>query len=220
MKEPDLHSLKAGGIELERLLFFSDAVFAIAITLLVLEIKVPDREAIASAAGLRSALEGLIPQFFAFFLSFLVIGYYWFMHHTMFRHILRGDDRLIFINLGLLLFVAFLPFPVALFGSFRHHPPALVFYASALAATGFTQSILWAHATRGRRLVDPHLDPRTVRLIHFRLLSLPVIFAISIPLAFIGPTWSLLSWVLIVPVMRIIRSRLRRQEASAEVASS
>jgi uncharacterized membrane protein len=210
MQEPGLHSAKANGLELERLLFFSDAVFAIAITLLVLEIKVPEREAIESASTLLGALEDLIPKFFAFFLSFMVIGYYWFMHHTMFRHIRRWDDKLILINLGLLLCVAFLPFPVALLGSFRHQTPALVFYASALAATGFVQSLLWSYATRGRRLVDPHLDPTTVRLIHFRSLSLPAVFALSIPLAFVNSTWSLLSWVLIAPVLRLIRARIKK----------
>ena len=185
----------------------------------MLEIKVPEREVVASTPALLDALGALVPRFFAFFLSFMVIGYYWFMHHTMFRHIRRWDDKLIFINLGLLLCVAFLPFPVALLGSFRHHTPALVFYASALAATGFMQSVLWSHATRGRRLVDEQLDPRLVRLIHFRLLSLPAVFALSIPLAFISPTWSLLSWVLVAPVLRIVRGRLRKPAARRENAA-
>jgi uncharacterized membrane protein len=130
------------GVELERLMLFSDAVFAIAITLLVLEIKVPEREAVHSSSQLLAALGTLIPKFFTFFLSFVVVGYYWVMHHVMFRHIRRWTDGLLVINLALLLCVAFLPFPVALFGSFRHYTPALVFYAASLAATGAVQVAL------------------------------------------------------------------------------
>lgn len=219
MSGADLHSQKATGIELERLMFFSDAVFAIAITLLVLEIKVPEREAIHSAGALMQALGALLPKYFAFFLSFLVVGYYWVMHHTMFRYIRRWDDWLVAINLVLLLCVAFLPFPVALFGSFRHYAPALVFYAASLAVTGIVQSVLWHYATRGRRLVDPHLDRHTVRLVHFRSLALPAVFAISIPLAFVGPIWAMLSWLLVAPALRIIRGRLQKQADAAQAAA-
>jgi len=200
-------------------MLFSDAVFAIAITLLVLEIKVPEREAVGSAAALVAALGALTPKFFAFFLSFLVVGYYWFMHHRIFGYLRRCDDALVLINLGLLLCVAFLPFPVALFGSFRHYAPALVFYAAALAATGVVQSLLWLHATRGRRLVDPRLDGHTVRLVYFRALALPAVFAISIPLAFVNPTWAMVSWALVAPVLRIIRSRMQRSADAARAGS-
>jgi uncharacterized membrane protein len=211
------HAPNAKGLELERLLFFSDAVFAIAITLLVLEIKLPERETITSSAALMRALGALMPKFFAFGLSFLVVGYYWIMHHTMFRHIRRGDDALLVINLVLLLCVAFLPFPVALFGSFRHQPPALVFYSASLAVTGIVQAVLWHHATRGRRLVDGHLDRHTVRLVYLRALALPAVFAVSIPLAFVGPMWSMMSWVLIAPALRLLRFRLQKQ-AEAEAS--
>jgi uncharacterized membrane protein len=203
----------AVSIELDRIMFFSDAVFAIAITLLVLEIKVPEREAIDSARALGAALAGLLPRFFAFFLSFVVVGYYWFMHHTIFRYIRRWDDAFILINLLLLLCVAFLPFPVAVFGSFRHYPSALVLYASSLAAAGIVQGVLWTHATRRRRLVDPQLDRHTVALIYLRALALPAVFAISIPLSFISPTWAMLSWFLVAPALRIIRMRLQKKSA-------
>ena len=205
---------------MERLVFFSDAVFAIAITLLVLEIKVPDRESIGSASALTHALGALIPRFFAFFLSFLVVGFYWIQHHTMFRYIRRWDDRLIVINLLLLLCVAFLPFPVALLGSFRHYAPAMVFYAASLAAAGILQSVLWSYATRHRRLVDPQLDTQVVRIIHFRSLALPVVFAVSIPLSFVSPTLAPFSWILIVPILRIIRRRLRKTAAAARDVES
>ena len=64
------------------------------------------------------------------------------------------------------------------------------------------------------------LDPHTVRLIHFRLLALPAVFIVSMPLAFISPTWSMLSWVLIAPILRIVRRRLQKKAAAYQAASS
>jgi uncharacterized membrane protein len=215
MNGPGTESPQRDDTGLERLLFFSDAVFAIAITLLVLDIKVPEPAAAGSAAALGRALWELIPKFFAFVVSFGAIGYCWFMHHTMFRYVRRCDDGLIGTNLLLLLVVAFLPFPVALFGSFRHQAPAVIFYACSLAATGLFQSRMWWYATRGRRLVDPGLDRHTVRLLHLQMLAVPAVLAVSIPLNFVNPTWSVLCWILVVPALRIVTRRMRRQAAAA-----
>jgi len=203
-------------IELERLVLFSDAVFAIAITLLVLELKVPEPEAARLAGGLGAALLAEIPKFFAFFISFAVIGFYWVAHHRMFRHIRRCDGTLIALDLLLLLFVAFLPFPVALFGSFRREPTAIVFYAVSMALTGLSLNLLWWYATRKRRLVAPDLDRAVVRYIQFRAAFPALVFAISIPLAFAHANWAIISWILVVLLLRIVGGRLARQAKEAE----
>jgi uncharacterized membrane protein len=91
MERHDAVPHERGGKELERVALFSDAVFAIAITLLVLELKVPESEAVRLAGGLGKALIHEIPRFFAFFISFAVIGNYWMLHHLMFRHLRRCD---------------------------------------------------------------------------------------------------------------------------------
>jgi len=96
-----------------------------------------------------------------------VIGLYWYTHHLMFQHIRRWDGGLILINLVLLMFVAFLPFPVALFGAFRRNPIAVAFYTSSIALTGLVQSLLWWYASAKHRLVDPAMEPRRVRFIQF-----------------------------------------------------
>ncbi len=215
MSDPSPQSPKAAGIELERLMFFSDAVFAIAITLLVLEIKVPEREAIRSSAEFAAYLGAEFPRFFAFVLSFFLIGYYWLMHHTMFRYIRRWDDALLVLDLVLMMCVAFLPFPVALLGGFRHQPLAMAFYSGAMALTGLVQGALWWHASRRRRLTDAHLSPDIARYVMFRALVLPVILAISLPLAFINTLLSMLSWVLVVPAMRIVGGRLKKRAQAA-----
>lgn len=197
-------------------MFFSDGVFAIAITLLVLEIKVPERDAVASGPALLHAIGALTPKFFAFALSFLFIGYYWYMHHTMFRYIRRSDGRLILFNLILLLCVAFLPFPVALFGSFHRYLPALVFYAASMAVTGIVQSIFWEYVSRGRRLVDATLDRYTVRLVRLRLLALPAFFAIYTPAVFFNEKYALFCAVPFIVVMRVLVGRLKRRATETQ----
>jgi uncharacterized membrane protein len=205
-----------GGIELERLLLFSDAVFAIAITLLVLELKVPDRESIRAAGGLAAALGAEIPKFAAFFISFAVIGFYWIAHHRIFRHIRRCNGTLLALNLLLLLFVAFLPFPVALFGSFRREPTAIAFYAVSMALTGLSLNLLWWYATRKRRLVAPDLDRAVVRHVQFRAAAPALMFVISLPFAFTQPSWTMFSWVLAIVFIRIVGRRLAREANEAE----
>ncbi|HVP38871.1 MAG TPA: hypothetical protein VMS93_06755 [Candidatus Saccharimonadales bacterium] len=79
---------------------------------------------------------------------------------------------------------------------------------------GIVQSLLWHYATRGRRLVDPGLDRHTVRYVYFRSLSLSAVFAISIPLGFLSPTWAIASWLLIAPALRITRGYLKRRMAA------
>src|SRR5260221_6007582 len=127
---PD-HSVHIKSVELERVVFFSDAVFAIAITLLVLELRMPERLAEpAPDHQLAVGLLHLIPKFLSYAISFWLIGLYWWVHHRLFRHIRRWDEGLIWLNLHFLFLVAVLPFPVALVGSWGDRRGAEVFYAA------------------------------------------------------------------------------------------
>jgi len=119
----------AGNLEYDRVLFFSDAVFAIAITLLVVDIRVPD--IVTNTAQELSAAKGRI---ISFAISFLVIGLFWMGHHRLFRYIAALDRRLIFINLLFLGTIAFLPYPTALlFAGGTRQTTGPVFYAACVA---------------------------------------------------------------------------------------
>ena len=100
------HSIHIKSIELERLVFFSDAVFAIAITLLVLELRMPERIAGDADRQLIDGLVSLIPRFLSYAISFWLIGLYWWVHHRTFRHIRRWDEGLLWHNLHFLFWVA------------------------------------------------------------------------------------------------------------------
>jgi uncharacterized membrane protein len=114
-------------METNRLEAFSDGVFAIAITLLVLEIKVPPPDMTLEAGLLR-----LWPSYLAYTVSFLVIGAIWINHHAMFRHIVRVDETLLLLNVLHLMLIAFLPFPTAVLAEAFHRkagePIATAFY--------------------------------------------------------------------------------------------
>jgi uncharacterized membrane protein len=130
----------SGDLALDRLVFFSDAVFAIAITLLVLEIEVPDLPRVVSDHDAWQALADLAPSFFAFALSFLVIGRFWMGHHERFRTLRHFDARLMWPNLLYLMTIAYMPFATAFLGrNLGHFVPELVYNLSmlVLAAMAF-----------------------------------------------------------------------------------
>ena len=146
----------------KRLEAFSDGVFAIAITLLVLDLAVPARNEVRPG-GLGSALAHQWPSYFAYLVSFLVIGIIWVNHHTMFSKVNLVDRPVLFANLALLLVVSALPFPTRLLaeyltaGSDAHTAAAI--YSATMLAMGLAYSVLWIAVTRDVGLLHEHVDP-------------------------------------------------------------
>jgi uncharacterized membrane protein len=194
-------------LELDRLVNFSDAVFAIAATLLVLTIQFPQH---LHGPGLDSKAlreyRDALPQVLAYALSFFVIGRSWLAHHRMFKVIRRIDSRFIALNLLLLGLVALLPFPTEVFGDYPSSRPALVVYAASVSATGLASAALWWYASAGNRLIDA-ATPRDW-IVHSRLrgLSIPAVFLVSIPISFISVDAAQISWALLLP-LRIVFAR-------------
>ena len=128
------------------MLAFSDGVFAIAMTLLVVGIAVPTLSDGDSIDELADALNDLAPNFISFFISFGVIGRYWIAHHQFFAMLARADGRLVGINLLYLAFVAFLPFPTALLGTYFENPLSVSLYAVMVAIISGLEVVLFRHA--------------------------------------------------------------------------
>lgn len=194
---PDEHD-----IGLERLIFFSDAVFAIAITLLALEIRLPSDAGEMDNAALLSALLAIWPKYLSYCISFLVIGIYWLSHHRFFRFIKRYDGRLLFINLLLLLLVAFVPFPSAVIGE-NGNRTGTIFYALTMIAVGLLAALLWWYAAAGGRLLERPLAPAPFWRLMFRSLIAPAVFLLSIPLAFVDADLAKYAWIVIAVVVFI-----------------
>ena len=121
--------------QLERLTFFSDAVFAIAMTLLVVEVRLPPVTALTDA-GLGQALLDLIPDYIAFLVSFLVLARFWAGHHTLMGQLSASSNRLLWANMALLLAVAFMPFPTGVVSKYGQLRVGVGFYAGWLLLIG------------------------------------------------------------------------------------
>jgi uncharacterized membrane protein len=142
-----------------RLEAFSDGVFAIAITLLIIEIGVPHLE---GDEGLAHALRGLWPSYFGYALSFMTVGIMWTNHHGMFKDIDRVDHTMIVLNILLLLCVSFTPFPTAVLAEFMRDDDnaltATLAYGGAFTLTAIVFNAMWWHASRHRLLIDEHVS--------------------------------------------------------------
>ena len=183
--------------ELDRLIFFSDAVFAIVMTLLVLDIRVPDvsPDEVQEVPGL--VLE-LWPKFLSYLLSFFVIGLYWIGHHQTFRYVRSYDRTLLWLNLLFLLSISFIPFPTALLGEYGELRFAVIFYAASLALARLLLALVWWYVFSGPIRTSDDLDRGLASFHLLRSLAIPAIFVLSIGIAFFSPELAIASWVLLV----------------------
>jgi uncharacterized membrane protein len=184
-----------------RILALSDGVFAIAITLLILEIAVP---ATTSDAGLPKALLALWPRYLAYVVSFVVIARFWMMHRLAFRLIARDDAVLVWLNLLLLMFVAFLPFPTAVVGAHAGSPAAAVLYAISVILASIASAACWWYASGRGGLLRPDVGRARVRALRARGLSGPLFFALTLPIAVFAPYVAEIAWILVFPLTRLV----------------
>ncbi len=180
---------------------FSDGVFAIAITLLIIEIGVPHLEDEPPGTTLPQALVGLWPSYLGYVISYLQIGVIWANHHNRFRFIERSDHGLLFLNILFLMCVAFIPFPTALLAEYlertaSERETAGVIYAGTLAVTAVFFTLLWLYAA-ANRLVDRNLDPSLVRAMTRRYLLGTVAYLLVFVLAYVNVAASLILIVIL-----------------------
>jgi len=166
---------------------FSDGVFAIAITLLIIEVRVPD----ARAGHLAGDLANQWPSYAAYVVSFAIIGIIWVNHHDIFERITTVDRPLLFLNLLLLVTVAFLPFPTALLGEYirkgdNAHVAAAV-YGANMTLIGLAFIAIWTYLIRVPTLLAKDVGAEGAQRARRAAAIGPVVYALSIPLAFVSP---------------------------------
>lgn len=190
-----------------RLLALSDGVFAIAITILVLNVDlsgVPTDSAVTSEMILREWRD-----VFSYVLSFLVVGNFWMDHRQVFEHVTTHTPLVAWLNMLLLMAVAFLPFPTSLVGD-DGGLPVVVFYAASMTVTGLLLYVLWWYVSRESVGVVAGVDAGSVRQYRRRYLVTPFVFGVSVPVALlVGPTPAFVCWgslfVLLPAVTRYYR---------------
>jgi TMEM175 potassium channel family protein len=182
---------------MDRVEFFSDAVFAIAMTLLVVTLVVP---VATKPEELSHALGELSDQLFAFALSFVVIGQFWIAHHRLFRLIRSYDLALLWLNLLHLLGICFLPFPTELLGRYFGSDVAGFLYGGTLTATSLVGASIWFYALA--RGLAPSVDPDVRRATTFRAVMTPIAFAVGTAFVPVSMWVAVVIWGLLLPITR------------------
>jgi uncharacterized membrane protein len=188
MKETvELHAKKET-FQLERLAFFTDAVFAIAITLLILEIKVPEIHAEHSSDKLLwESLLSMIPKFIGFLVSFYVIGIYWLAHQSMTRYMIRTSRKLLWNNLLFLLPIVLMPFSTDFLGESENGTLRLpiIIYSMNISLAGYLNFRLWTIIGNPKNLISTSIDKIVLKYNKIRSLIVPVVFICAMILSFI-----------------------------------
>ena len=218
-----LHNELRKEFQLERLILFSDAVFAIAITLLVIEIKIPELHDHVTDKALLRELGHLVPKFIGFLVSFMLIGLYWSIHHRMFGFVTAYNRKLLFLNLFFLFFIVLMPFSTGFYSEyagsvlFREQLKVpLTFYVLNFVGAGLVNFWMWVYISNPRHaLTNPLIDPEVAKMAKIRAITVPVAFLMMLPVAyFINVIFAVYIPMLIPMIMGIIkRIVVKKQKA-------
>jgi uncharacterized membrane protein len=201
-KERNSKRREGNEIEFSRIVAFSDGVFAIAITLLVLAITIPDQ---LPDESLASALWGQRDDMVAYALSFAVIGRFWVVHHRFFGEVTAFDGRLLAINIFYLAWIVLIPFSSEVLGDHGGEAAAIVLYAANLSGVVLTGTWMAADA-RGAGLTS--IDAAAHHEQRYRSLYIAAVFLASIPVAFVAPGIAPFMWLALFfdPAARFARA--------------
>lgn len=183
---------------LDRIIGLSDGVFAFSLTLLAIDLVVPDLQK-AQDTLLYQGLMDESFRFLSFFLTFIITGAYWSNHHRLFRFITRYDGILMRMNMFFLLFIILMPFITKLINEYGHLQLAVIIAALGYAAPGLLLGVIWHYASHQRVFIHKDLPADFVRLTTIKNYISPSIFLLSIPFSFIKPTYTLYFWLILFP---------------------
>lgn len=189
-----------------RLDALTDGLFAIVMTLLVLELKVPELPKSAASSEIGKALAGNLPVFFSFLITFMFAALFWYLHHALLNFIRELPGRLVMLNLAFLFFVCLLPFSVGVLGHFLRNPLAQTVYFANQFAISLLLLVMWLAARRGELIVEP--TSREARRFRIRLIALPVATVLAAGCAWISPRYSFYAIVLVMGASRVYSAKV------------
>jgi len=205
-RSAELATTKAHGLPKNRLETLVDGVFAIAMTILVLELRAPQT---LGPGGLAQGLVDLGSRFATFVISFIVLGVYWFAHHQVFHFVLRVNRTLVWLNILFLMGIALVPFAASVMGAYTNDPIALSLYGGVLGLLATLGYLIWWYMSGDRGLIEPGLDPALVHKVRVWLAIGPVITPVAIAVSFVSTTVALLIY-LTLPVVFIFFNPVSR----------
>lgn len=204
---PPIHHARLTGLSLDNILLFSDAIFAFAITLLAIDIRV-----VAGTTNLNNDIYNLLPRFISFILTFWIVANYWINYHRLFRLIKDYDRTLIYLTFFFLMLIVLLPFPNDLIGKYPFTTTATIIYAFFLVLTSTSQLLLWTYVSHHHRLINPNINPLFIHNLTIRLTIPIILFLISIPLAIATPLYAIITWILYFPIGFYIEHHLMHNQ--------
>jgi uncharacterized membrane protein len=201
--------------QLERLILFSDAVFAIAITLLVIELKIPEiPRKLVTETKLVEILANLIPKFVGFLISFFIIGLFWTIHHRMFGYVVNYNPKLLWLNLIFLLFIVIMPFSTSFYSEYISNLliSPIVVYVTNICMIGIMNSFLWHYISNPKNNLCEGLHPLVAKYYMIRSIVMPLIFLLmGLVYVFIEPRIALWIPPFVPFIIRAVTAKSRRQ---------
>jgi uncharacterized membrane protein len=191
------------GIGKGRIEALADGVFAIAMTLLVLDVKVPVVDPSVCSLDFARSLAEIAPRFLTFAVSFLIAGVLWVGHHAQMHYVRRSDRPFLWSNLLFLFFISAIPFSASLLGQYPFQPVAIAVYCLNLILAGVVLYGQLRYAAGRGRLFDADIAPRFITLAGRRILMGPTIYAVALAMAFIAPLVSL-SLCVLTPLLYLL----------------
>jgi uncharacterized membrane protein len=187
---------RVAGQSVERIAALSDGIFAVAMTLLVLDLRVPAAEAVHSEHDLRRILFALAPRLIIFLMSIMTNGIFWVGQQTQLNYFARSDRNLAWIHIAFLCAIALTPFTTSLLAEFIHYRTALLIYWSNIFLLGLMLYWSWSYATRAHLLTDD-LPPEIPSAVVRRIVIAQSLYAAGAALCFINTYWSIAAIVLV-----------------------
>lgn len=195
-------------VKLEHVIFFSDAIFAFSITIVLLSIQVPQLPSNATESDLVTVLWKLLPSFESYAISFAVIGIYWVLYHKVFNRITGSHPLIIGFNLVFLFFITLISIFTVLninYGSFHL---VFILYTVILTLTGSTLAIIWSIAIKTRSIQND-MTPSLTKVFLLNSMTPPIVFLISIGISFLSIDIAQYFWLTIFPCRIILGKRFR-----------
>jgi uncharacterized membrane protein len=199
-------------IKVEHVISFSDAVFAFAITLMALSIDIPDLPSNLTQAELLDKLYDLFPQFESYVISFAVIAIFWISYHQVFNHIKGSHIVMVYLNLLFLLLITLLSLSTSLVINYGNYHIPYVIYSFIVILTSSLLTLIWWHATKDKLLIDKNLYPLYIKGVMLTLLSIPLVFTVSIFISFINLDIAEIFWLVMVPINIIIKQKYKHSK--------
>ncbi|HWB87135.1 MAG TPA: TMEM175 family protein [Bryobacteraceae bacterium] len=199
---------RIAGQSVERLAALSDGIFAVAMTLLALDLRAPAMEAVHSEQGLWHALTPLAPRLVMYMMSFITLGIFWVGQQTQLNHLARSDRSLSWIHIFFLFGVSVTPFSTSLLAGFTGYRTALLVYWANILLLGVALYLSWVCAM-GAGLVKTELPPEVPSAIKRRILIAQGLYALGALLSFINTYWSI-AFIVLVQLNYAVAPRLPR----------